>query len=289
MPTDALIRDVSDTAIWVAQYRAEETTRPDALFHDPLAKLLVGERGPAIARDFGPAGAYTAWTLVTRTVIIDEYIQEGIAAGVDAVLNLGAGLDTRPYRMDLPASLQWVEADFPNIIDFMNEKLAAHTPRCRLQRVAVDLGNSEARSRFLAEVLPDAKKVLVITEGVIPYLTEQQVGELADDLRKDQRFAFWVGEFFAPQAYRYIRAASNRRQMVNAPFRFLPADWLGFFAQHGWVKQDLRFSADITIRFGRRPPPMPWWVRLIIRFMNKEKVLQGVRASGFQLLVPGPG
>jgi methyltransferase (TIGR00027 family) len=289
MQSDALIRDVSDTAIWVAQYRAEETARPDALFRDPLAKLLVGERGPAIARDFGTAGAYTAWTLVTRTVIIDEYIQESIVGGVDAVLNLGAGLDTRPYRMELPAILQWVEADFPNIIDFMNEKLAAHTPRCQLQRFAVDLANREARGRFLAEVLPNAKKVLVITEGVIPYLTEQQVGELADDLRKHPRFAFWIGEFFAPQAYRYIRAASNRRQMVNAPFRFLPTDWLDFFAQHGWVKQDLRFSADIAIRFGRRPPPMPWWVRLVIRFMNQEKVRQSMRAAGYQLLVPAQG
>ena len=98
-------------------------------------------------------------------MIIDEFIQRGIASGVDAVLNLGAGLDTRPYRMDLPATLQWVEADFPNIIDYMNEKLAAHTPRCRLQRVAVDLANPEARSKFLAEVLPDAKKVLVHHRG----------------------------------------------------------------------------------------------------------------------------
>jgi methyltransferase (TIGR00027 family) len=288
MPAEALIRDVSDTAIWVAQYRAEETDRPDALFHDPLAKLLVGERGKAIARDFGKAGRYTAWTLVTRTVIIDEYIKEAIAGGVDAVLNLGAGLDSRPYRMELPASLQWVEADFPNIVDYMNKTLAAHTPRCQLQRVAVDLANPEARGRFLAGVLPEAKKVLVLTEGVIPYLTEQQVGELADDLHAHPRFAFWISEYFAPQAYRYIRAASNRRQMVNAPFRFLPADWLGFFAGHGWVKQDLRFSADIAIRFRRRPPPMPWWVRIIIRFISKEKIQQGTRATGFQLLVPRP-
>lgn len=286
MPADALIRDVSDTAIWVAQYRAEESARPDAMFRDPLAKLLVGERGPQIARDFGKAGAYTAWTLITRTVVIDEYIQRGIADGVDAVLNLGAGLDTRPYRMDLPATLQWVEADFPNIIAYMNEKLAAHTPRCRLQRVAVDLSDAAARRKFLAEVLPDAKKVLVITEGVIVYLTEQQVGELADDLRKQPRFAFWISEYFDPVAYPYIRAAARRRQMVNAPFRFLPADWLGFFAQHGWQKQDLRFGSEVAIRFKRRPP-MPWWAMIAMRLMSRKKRMQGMRAAGYQLLVPG--
>lgn len=286
MPAQALIRDVSDTAIWVAQYRAEESARPDAMFRDPLAGLLAGERGEQIARDFGKAGAYTAWTLVTRTVVIDEFIQRAIADGVDAVLNLGSGLDARPYRMDLPATLKWVEADFPNIVEYMNRTLAAHTPRCPLQRMAVDLTDAAARRQFLAEVLPDAKKVLVITEGVIPYLTEQQVGELADDLRAHPRFAFWVSEYFEPQAYRFIRAASARRQMVNAPFRFLPADWLGFFAQHGWAKQDIRFGSEIAIRFRRRPP-MPWWAQIAMRLMSRKKRMQGTRAAGYQLLVPG--
>ena len=285
MSSDAEIRDVTDTAIWVAWYRAEETDRPDAMFRDPLARRLVGERGKKIARQFGQAGRYTAWTLVTRTVIIDEYIREGIAGSVDAVLNLGSGLDTRPYRMELPASLQWVEADFPNIVEYMNQSLAAETPRCQLTRVAVDLTDPQARRRFLSEVLPEAKKVLVITEGVVPYLTEQQVADLAGDLKAQPRFAYWISEYFTAQAYRFIRAASRRRQMVNAPFQFLPVDWLGFFAQHGWVKQDIRFGSDVSIRFRRRPP-MPWWARFVIHFVSREKLRQGMRASGYQLLVP---
>ena len=39
------IRDVSETAVWVAYYRGLETDRPDALFRDPLARLLTAERG----------------------------------------------------------------------------------------------------------------------------------------------------------------------------------------------------------------------------------------------------
>jgi O-methyltransferase involved in polyketide biosynthesis len=41
----ALIRNVSDTARWVAMYRAQESARPDALFHDPWAERLGGDRG----------------------------------------------------------------------------------------------------------------------------------------------------------------------------------------------------------------------------------------------------
>src|SRR5690349_10113943 len=93
---DALIRDVSDTAFWIAHHRATESQRPDALFRDPLALRLAGQRGRDIASSM-PAAAVTGWMVVLRTVVIDAFIQQAIAGGADAILNLGAGLDTRPY------------------------------------------------------------------------------------------------------------------------------------------------------------------------------------------------
>ncbi len=44
------------------------------------------------------------------------------------VINLGAGLDSRPYRMALPPSLLWVEVDYSHMIGFKNEKLAKEKP-----------------------------------------------------------------------------------------------------------------------------------------------------------------
>ncbi len=285
MSDPGAIKDVSDTAIWVAYYRAQETERSDAMFRDPLAQRLIGDRGEKIARRFGPTGRYTAWTLVTRTVIIDDYIREGIANGVDAVLNLGAGLDTRPYRMELPASLKWVEADFPHMIEYKNQMLASEAPRCQLQRIGVDLANSEARRKFLAEVLPDAKKVIVLTEGVIPYLTEEQVASLAADLRAQPRFACWIGEYFSPGIYRYLRTAARSRVMANAPFQFFPADWLGFFERNGWVKKEIRYGSEVAMRFGRRPP-LPWWARIVMMLVSAERKKQAMTASGYLLMVP---
>ena len=116
------IQDVTDTALWVAAYRAEETARKDALFKDHFATLLVGDLGAKLAtRTQG--SRYTAWSVVIRTFIIDDFIQNLIAQGIDTVINLGAGLDTRPYRLNLPKSLRWVEVDFPKIINLKNEKL----------------------------------------------------------------------------------------------------------------------------------------------------------------------
>ena len=43
-----VISNVSDTARWVALYRAMETDRPDALFKDPYARRLAGAEGEEI-------------------------------------------------------------------------------------------------------------------------------------------------------------------------------------------------------------------------------------------------
>jgi O-methyltransferase involved in polyketide biosynthesis len=53
------------------------------------------------------------------------------------VVNLAAGLDTRPYRMALPSGLQWIEVDLPDLLVYKAEALAAETPVCTLQRVAL--------------------------------------------------------------------------------------------------------------------------------------------------------
>ena len=102
------IQNVSDTAFMLAGFRAVETERHEPLFRDPLAAKLTGHRGKkilaALLRTF-----LGAWSLVIRTVIIDDRIKLAIGEGVDTILNLGAGLDTRPYRMDLPKTLRWVE------------------------------------------------------------------------------------------------------------------------------------------------------------------------------------
>ncbi|MEO8307475.1 MAG: SAM-dependent methyltransferase [Pseudomonadota bacterium] len=283
--TAAQIRDVSDTAIWVAQYRAEETARPDALFDDPLAKLLVGERGAQIAKSFGSSSRYTAWSVVSRTVIIDEYILQAISNGVDAVVNLGAGLDTRPYRLDLPSSFKWVETDFPHMMEYKQQKLREHTPRCRLERVGVDLSDAAARRSFLASVATDAHKVLVLTEGVAPYLTETQVAELAADLRAQPRFALWIVEYFAEFVYPYLRAVGTSARMKNAPFRFFPQDWDGFFLDNGWERREIRYSSEISRRFGRAPP-MPLLARIFMKIARKKTMQRMASSTGYLLLGP---
>src|SRR5512138_1756219 len=113
--TDAALRNISDTSRWVAVYRAIESERPDAWFHDPLAARLAGERGREIAKTMEFARK-NSWSFVARTVLFDRVVTAAVNEGADMVVNLAAGLDTRPYRMDLPADLPWIEVDLPGLL-----------------------------------------------------------------------------------------------------------------------------------------------------------------------------
>src|SRR5262249_6347523 len=88
----------------MAVCRARETERPDPHFCDPFAAALAGDAGAEISR--GAAIDDRSWFFTARTVLFDRFITAEVHRGVDLVVNLAAGVDARPYRLDLPVSLQ---------------------------------------------------------------------------------------------------------------------------------------------------------------------------------------
>jgi methyltransferase (TIGR00027 family) len=253
--TAGSVDHVTDTAFFVAQYRADESARPDALFQDPLAARLAGTRGKTLA-DARIAREVTAWLIAVRTVIIDDFLRDALANGVDTVVNLGAGLDARPYRLELPSNLLWIEADFPEMISYKESVLADETPRCRLERFSVDLSNGPERRAFLNDVESRSGKLLVLTEGVIPYLTNEQVAELAKDLLSLSAPMSWIADYMSKDAQDYRRRSGAEEQMRKAPFLFKPGNWFGFFGALGWRVKTIKYLPIEGRRLGR-PFPMP--------------------------------
>jgi methyltransferase (TIGR00027 family) len=255
--SQAEINDVTDTAIWIAAYRAEEMLRKDALFRDPYAKILIGDTGNLIANRT-QGSRYTAWSVVIRTYIIDKFILDLIPKNIDVVLNLGAGLDTRPYRLNLPTSLRWIEVDFPKIIDHKNDMLKNERPNCHLERVALDLSDTIVRNEFLQNVARTSKNVLIITEGVVPYLSNEDAESLASELYKHSNFSFWISEYYSPEILKFLRTPKRIQQMKNAPFLFYPENWFGFFKQCGWNELITKYFGVESDKLGRTPPTPGW-------------------------------
>ena len=285
---NSLIKGVSDTAFMVAAWRAAESERPDALFHDPFAARLAGEHGRAIIASL--RGFLGGWQVVIRTMIIDDLIQKALAAGVDTIVNLGAGLDARPYRMELPESLRWIEVDYPEVIDWKADALAGDRPRCRLDRVKLDLADLPARRALFADLGASSNKVLILTEGLLPYLTTDAVATLADDL-KTIRGVSWIVDYFSPETIRYRKLIALSRQMRAVPFQFEPGDWVAFFAHQGWKVAEMRYLADEAVR-QRRRMPLPFVVRLMVKIRRllsggKDDGLR--RYAGYAVLKPTDG
>ncbi|MCV7301373.1 class I SAM-dependent methyltransferase [Mycobacterium barrassiae] len=253
---DSLITNVSDTARWVATYRAIETERRDALFHDPLADKLAGDRGRAIVAA-APRSIRNGWWLVARTKVIDDIVMAAIGEGCDRVLNLAAGLDTRPYRLALPPELQWVEADLPGLLTEKQQLLAGETPRCQLTTYAVDLADAQARDAFLDEALRGASKSLVLTEGLLMYLEESDVVALSNAFTRPE-IAWWMLDFAGPGLQRRLNKGTGGL-LDSAPFKFAPANGLAFYEDLGWrpIEIDSVFSA--AHRFNR----LPRWMRYL--------------------------
>ncbi len=248
---ELLIRNISDTARWAAVYRARETDRPDALFRDPLARRLAGARGEEIAASM-PFSDRATWAWVTRTYLFDQYIAEQIAQGVDMVVNLAAGLDARPYRMPLPATLKWIEADLPEILAYKEEILAAERPVCRLERVRLDLADAAARRQLFARLGNDARKVLILTEGLIIYLTTEEVGALAQDLAAPPGFQRWALDIASPGLLRLLRKNMGQQlDRAGAPLKFGPPEGPEFFVPYGWKPIDVRNPLKTAARFKR--------------------------------------
>jgi methyltransferase (TIGR00027 family) len=266
MSAQAVVRNISDTARWAAVFRARESERPDAIFRDPFAKRLAGQMGVDIANTL-PEGNSHAWAWVARTYLFDQFITQELAQGVDMVVNLAAGLDARPYRMALPATLQWIEVDLPEILAYKEEILAKEKLSCRLERTRLDLSNSSARRTLFAELNRRANKVLVLTEGLLIYLATDEVASLARDLAANSHFERWVMDLASPGLLRMMQRTTGKQlSKVGAPFKFAPGEGPAFFAAHGWEPGDVQSLLKTATRFGRPP----FFLRLLGRLPEKK-------------------
>ncbi|MGH9709616.1 MAG: class I SAM-dependent methyltransferase [Candidatus Acidiferrales bacterium] len=264
------IRNVSDTARWVAFYRAMETERADAIFRDPYARKLAGARGEEIVNTLR-GGKRQAWAMIVRTALLDDMLLRTIAGEqVDLVVNLAAGLDTRPYRLALPAGLRWVEVDLPEMIAYKTEMLGSETPHCQLDRVTLDLADDAARRGLFARLDASARRALVITEGLLAYLSEEHVASLARDLHQCQRFQYWLTDVASPKVKHMMEKHWGKElRAAGAPIQFAPETGEEFFRPFGWEAVEFRGFFQASREFNR-PMPGDWMIRLWGRLMPRR-------------------
>ena len=278
------IENVSDTARWVAVYRAMETARPDALFRDPYAERLAGEHGLEIMNGMR-SGKRMAWAMIVRTQVFDEIIMERITgAGVDTVLNLAAGLDARAWRLPLPPTLHWIDVDLPAMSEYKASLMRDEAPVCRYEAIAADLTDEAVRHALFSQVGATARTMLVITEGLLVYLDEAEVISLARAIHAMPRARWWLSDIASPMLLEFMRKEWGRAvELAKAPFKFGPADSAAFFAPLGWRETAYRSMMLEARRLDREMSGM-WLWRIIGMLMPPKRRAAMKKMSGTILL-----
>lgn len=235
---------VSDTALMVAAARAAETLRADALCSDPFAERLAGDRGREILN--GTSGSYwMSFGMGLRTNFIDAFLAAEIAdGGINCVLCLGAGLDARPWRLQLPSGFRWIEVDFPAILDYKYGLLKDETPHCQLERVAVDLTRDEDRRGLWKRIANT--RALLLTEGLLMYLPADTVQSIAREAHNSDAVQTWICDFHSPALLTAAHGAQAARiSNLRASSALGPAELRRVLQEHRWrIDSDRRFVRD---------------------------------------------
>ena len=271
----ALIRNISDTALLAAVYRARESESATPLFNDPFARRLAGDRGEEIARSLA-FSEKNSWSWFTRTYLFDELINKQIAAGCDMVVNLAAGLDARPYRMRLPASLKWVEVDLSEITDYKQDLLKDEQPRCELESVRLDLADVTGRRELFSRLATKAGKALVVSEGLMIYLTPEGAGTLSQDLSAQAAFRYWLLDITSPALLKMMQKKMGQPfAQASAPLKFAPSEGPDFFKAHGWQPREARSLFHTAGSLKRLPLMLSFFYHL-----QKSEAFQAKRPWG---------
>jgi len=226
------VDDLARTALGGARIRAAESARPDRLFDDPLAAAFVAAAEPGSVPDeaAGDVGVAFAVGMVVRTRLLDDAAR---AAGCRQVVLLGAGLDTRAFRIGWPPGTRVFELDRPQVLAFKERVLVDARPRCARTTVPTDLAG-DWRSALLVAGFAAEVPTLWIPEGLLTYLSADETTRLFETITalsaSGSRLAFEYGGSVIPTA-RELPGLARYARLWRGGLGERTRGWL---EEHGW-------------------------------------------------------
>lgn len=167
---DTALVGVQKTLSPVLKAKALDNRLPDPILGDEYAEEVMRRLDPGYdGRRFGASQIGLA--AVVRAKAHDDWARGFLTDHPDAVvLHLGCGLDARVYRIDPAAGVDWYDLDYPSVIELRRRFLP---PREHYTLIA-----SSVTDLAWLDRIPRGRPVLMIAEGLVPYLTEPEVRRL---------------------------------------------------------------------------------------------------------------
>jgi methyltransferase (TIGR00027 family) len=264
MATEGTPEGVGETAIGAAMMRARESARVGGLFQDPYAAAFVAaappvfEKGPSTHDDPTLAALEAAFeeAVVVRTRFYDDFVRAASADRCHQIVVLGAGLDTRAFRLEWPASTRLFELDLPDVLAFKQRVLSKERAESRCTRITVEVDLEEDWSTdVIAAGFESSACTAWIAEGLLPYLSDHDAERLLVAVSElsstGSRLALdhAADDSLLSQA-RAIPTMDEITAMWKNGLRETAAGWL---RQHTWQVETLDEQA-LAAKYGRQSP-----------------------------------
>ncbi len=253
---------VGQTALFVAWQRHAESQRPDALFHDPFAEVLInhlaGTATHAHVSEVARRANFPQY-FVVRTRYFDDGIREALQRGVKQVVTLAAGVDGRPARLPCPPDTRWFELDLPDMVSFKRELMQRSSLplHCDWRPIVADLTTDWATP--LRKAGFDATQPTVwLIEGLLMYLTEAEGNAVVERISALSAAGSVLLLEHLHTLMMSEEGRSARERVESQGARWLSArddiqDWL---SRYGW-SAIVHAGADPSITHGRTVDRIP--------------------------------
>ncbi len=247
------------TGVGVARVRALESERENALFRDPLARAFAAAGGlwsspPRLPDDEAARRRWlgVAFSIVIRTKFLDDLLEQASAAGVRQVVLLGAGMDSRAFRMDWPEGTRLFEVDTAAPLDFKASVLRQERAVARCERITVPVDLRDDWPGALAAAGHDAAAPTVwIAEGLLIYLPEDAVELLLARIGArsaiGSRMGLTLGSRGVIERFGADAVPGSPASMWVSE---MPDDPVGWLAGHGW-EADCHTLRERAAAYGR--------------------------------------
>jgi methyltransferase (TIGR00027 family) len=171
------MKPIADMAFYCCGARMQDAAQDNPICGDDYAKLFMCEYGMGIFDRFKSLSLSNAGIIV-RHRIMDDMLRQMLNANHDLnVVTIGAGFDSRPYRLE---GGHWFELDEPQLIAYKDIVLPPAQCANPLHREPIDFDKDNLEDKLLQ--LPHTGPVVFVLEGVVIYLCEYDVQKLLTEL-----------------------------------------------------------------------------------------------------------
>ena len=248
------MKPITDTAFYCCGARMLDAAQDHPICGDDYAKLFMCDHGMAVFDRFKTLDL-TNSSMIVRHRIMDDMLRQLLYANHDLnVVTIGAGFDSRPYRLH---GGNWFELDEPELIAYKDILLPSNDCSNPLHREPINFDKDDLVDKLLR--LPRSGPVVFVLEGVVIYLCENDIKNLLGELDYEfPRHRLMCDLVNREMVDKYGQTLSKMVTEMGAPFQTVDHPE-AIFLQSGYHAREAISVMDASVDLGVNAVPKFFW------------------------------